>query len=403
MGKTRKILIGGVPFGRNNVGDEAILQGTVHTLREVFPGAHITVSTDDGHFTRRKLHVDTIDLVGFGHKKRNSLMRYALKEHDLFVWSGATGLSDYPHIPLEILSTAQKVKTPSVLWGVGMNSEINPVHYKVLPGRRQELLNLVSKATLGSIDAIKAVEDYKLQSIQRWITKALSKADLVVLRDPQSGESVQTGGDIEDLIIGADAALQLKPALLEDIVLTPSVLRVLHSDQMKVGICISAQQQLQQCDKMCAFIDRLISELGTKVLFVPMNPVTDTALMTQMMHRLQQPEHAAVVSGYYEPEEVLAIVENLDLIISSRLHLLIFSSIAHVPMIGIARGSKVDNFLDPFGLQAAGDVEDCDFDHLWDESTRLLQNKDDFQELSSSVRKDLLKRFDTAKDHLREV
>ena len=111
MSKGVKILLGGVPFGRNNVGDEAILECVVKIVREICPAADITVSTDDPAATAKKLNVKTVQLFGFDPPYSRALMEQTLRENDVFIWSGATGLSDYPEIPLDMLSIAHLAGT----------------------------------------------------------------------------------------------------------------------------------------------------------------------------------------------------------------------------------------------------------------------------------------------------
>jgi len=57
--------MGGVPYGRNNVGDEAILECVVGLIREIYQDGRIVVSTDDQEGTARRLGVDTVPLFGF--------------------------------------------------------------------------------------------------------------------------------------------------------------------------------------------------------------------------------------------------------------------------------------------------------------------------------------------------
>ena len=101
------ILVGGVPFGRNNVGDEAILECVVKLLQKLRPDARLTVSTDDGAATAAKFGVRTVELFGFEPPYSRERMRRELEAHDVFFWAGATGLSDYPEIPSEMLRIAQ--------------------------------------------------------------------------------------------------------------------------------------------------------------------------------------------------------------------------------------------------------------------------------------------------------
>jgi hypothetical protein len=82
------------------------------------------------------------------------------------------------------------------------------------------------------------------------------------------------------------------------------------------------------------------------------------------------------------------------------LHLLILASVLHVPIIGISRGSKVDNFLAPFGHASAGTVDACDFDHMQRELDRLIECRAEFEEVSTAVHEMLLQRLEPAKARL---
>jgi hypothetical protein len=79
-----KILLGGVPFGCNNVGDEAILECSVRLLKNLCPAAAITVSTNDPVQTRR-LHKH-MRVIRFSQPYSHRRMLHALSEHDVFVW-----------------------------------------------------------------------------------------------------------------------------------------------------------------------------------------------------------------------------------------------------------------------------------------------------------------------------
>jgi polysaccharide pyruvyl transferase WcaK-like protein len=127
-----------------------------------------------------------------------------------------------------------------------------------------------------------------------------------------------------------------------------------------------------------------------------MNPLTDAPLMAGLQQQMNHPERAVVIEGRYEPSEILAVAAKLDVIASSRLHLLILASIVHVPIVGISRGSKVDNFLQPFGLTPVGSVDSCDFGQLKSEILRMIQTRKDFETQSLHIRNRLLQRLDFA-------
>jgi polysaccharide pyruvyl transferase WcaK-like protein len=396
MKKPLKILLGGVPFGRNNVGDEAILECIVKIVRRICPDAQITVSTDDGPATAVKLNVNTVQLFGFEPPFSRALMEKTLASNDVFIWSGATGLSDYPKIPLEMLEIAQRAGRKTIVWGVGMNNQINPVFTHVLPGLKQKLLKLFTALTIDQVDMIQLVEKQRIDRIRRHIAHALSRADLVVLRDPQSHDEVNQCGAVGDMITGADSALLLEPADIENLAFTESVRNILFSDYKKIGICISAQREISDTKGLVDCFNDLVESDTARIVFVPMNPLTDAPLMAGLQQQMNHPERAVVIEGRYEPSEILAVAAKLDVIASSRLHLLILASIVHVPIVGISRGSKVDNFLQPFGLTPVGSVDSCDFGQLKSEILRMIQTRKDFETQSLHIRNRLLQRLDFA-------
>ncbi|VGO22004.1 polysaccharide pyruvyl transferase family protein [Pontiella sulfatireligans] len=400
--QTVDILLGGVPFGRNNVGDEAILECVVGIIREVCPAARITVSTDLPEDTAARLGVETVQLFGFDPPYSRTLMEERLAGADVFIWAGATGLSDYPEIPLKMLEIAHRAGTKTVVWGVGMNQNLNPFIYRVLPGKRRTLLNLLSLLAFKRVDFVRRLENMAMDRARAKIVEQLNLCDLVMLRDPETLAAVHACGDVPQAIVGADSAELLEPEPWENIALNREALHILESEVRKVGLCISAQRQLVHEQELIEFLDRLAGQ-DHRIVFLPMNHVTDAALMERLRERMKNRVHSVVVGGRRAPREILAIAGRLDLVISSRLHLLILASVVHVPIIGISRGSKVDNFLTAFGHTSAGSVDACDFEHMQNELDRLIDSREEFAEVSATVHELLLQRLDAAKAKLAEL
>ena len=117
-----KILLGGIPLGYDNIGDEAILACVVRMLKEAIPGVEITVATADAG-TADLLGVATVPPYGFADaplSKSGNASGFAkiIRQHDAYVWCGATGLSDYPNVALDLLEIAQNTGIPTFIWGV---------------------------------------------------------------------------------------------------------------------------------------------------------------------------------------------------------------------------------------------------------------------------------------------
>jgi polysaccharide pyruvyl transferase WcaK-like protein len=396
------ILLGGVPFGRNNVGDEAILECVVGLIREICRDGRIVVSTDDQEDTARRLGVDTVPLFGFAPPYSRRQMEACIAGADVFVWAGATGLSDYPEIPLTMLDIAHRASVRTVVWGVGMNNELNPQIYRFLPGRRRGLLTALSWLTLRRIDVVERIEQSAEVRVRKKIVKQLNLADLVVLRDPETLAAVHACGEVSGATVGADSAELLTPAPWAEVAVSSEARAMLESDVRKIGLCISAQRQIVHQQELIEFMD-LLAERNYRIVFLPMNHSTDAPLMESLRQHMKNKDHSVVIEGKRMPREILAIADRLDLVISSRLHLLILASVLHVPIIGISRGSKVDNFLTPFGHTSAGSVDECDFEHMRNEVDRLIDSRAEFEEVSTAVHEMLLQRLEMAKGRFAEL
>ena len=398
-----RILLAGVPFGCNNVGDEAILECAVAIFREVAPEARLTVSTGNNDGTAQRLGVESCGLFGFTEDLSLREISGIIARHDVFVWCGATGLSDYPEVTLRMMQLAQQLGKKTILWGVGMNDELNPAFYRVQPGRRRALLSLLNKLTLGYFDTISFEERRRDSLTRRNIARCLNAADLVVVRDRESRDEVLRSGVTQEVIVGADSAILLKPTPLNDLQIAPGLMDLLLSDKPKIGLCVSAQGAITKERELATCLDQIVAETNACIVGIPMNPLTDSALMARLVAHINHRSDFSVLTGRYQPAEILAVASRMNVIISSRLHLLILASIVNVPIVGIARGSKVDNFLNHFGLRPVGSVNDCDFEALKASVQKWITEGKLFRECSSRVQAENLQRLESAKQKLAQA
>lgn len=398
----KKILVGGVPFGRNNIGDEAILACVVGILRDEMPGARLSVSTDDPA-TAERLDVEVCPLFGFDVVPYSAAsMREVFSRQDIYVWAGATGLSDYPDRACELLAAAREAGCRRIVWNVGMNSELNPAKYR-LGGKKLSLASALDRCTGGLFKVRASIESSMEAAAREGLRRELESCALIVTRDPESArELARCGLPAGRIVVGADSAL-LQP----DTPWPPAVLAAEDTARLekpgvkRVALCVSAQREITRWDELVEALDQILAIPDVEIVGLPMNPITDLALLRKLQAAVARPDAFQVVAGVTEPADITALARRMDVIISSRLHLLILGSIHHVPLIGISRGSKVDNFLAPFGLQAAGSVESCDFPALVRETRRLLDGRDAFSETGKNVHAGLLARLDQARTQLR--
>lgn len=392
-----RILLGGIPLGCDNVGDEAIISCVVGIFRRVAPQAELSVSTARPEATAAWLGVRAVPLYGFAGDPRGEAFRRDIGQYDYYVWAGATGLSDYPATALLLLELAQAAGVKTLLWNVGMNSELNPAFFRV-GGKRLLLLQALSRCSLGRFDAVACYERGLDRRLRARLRRALRGCAAVIVRDEQSQAELGRSG-FTDALVGADSALLLTSAGEE--ALPPTVAAM--AGQTLIGICISAQSPLRDPTALRDCLDDLLADARRRVLFIPMNPVTDRAWMADFQRGMSRREQTLLVTGCEDPAVVQLLASRCAVIVSSRLHLLILASNVGTPVVGIARGSKIDNFLAALGRRSAGDVRDCDVAQLRSDVAALLADPGEFRRANERCRAEWRRRLAAAEERLRRV
>ena len=374
-----KILLGGIPLGCDNIGDEAIIACVVKMLKGSVPGVELTVATADPA-TAERLGVAVVPPFGFAGVPLAGFAD-AVRGHDAYIWCGATGLSDYPHVALGLLEIAQKCGVATFVWGVGMDDELNPVFFKV-HGRKRALLSLFG--------LVGWYERRLVEKLRGRIAAILPRCRGVWLRDPQSAEMLAKTG-FPGAKVAADTAIlmgaeeKLKSGKVEK-------LKSVAERGSQLGLCISTQRQVAAL----AGLRRLIAavrEAGAKVIGIPMNPKTDRALLESL--------GVECIAGD-TPEAVVAAAAKCDVVLSSRLHLLILAANAGTPIMGIARGSKLANWLSNFGRAVEGSVYDCDWEKATAHVLSALNCRGDWDAVRDAAYERLFARLETARRELAE-
>ena len=366
-----KILLGGIPLGCDNIGDEAIIAGVVKMLKESLLEVELTVATAD-RATADLLGVNVVPPFGFaGHGLDG--FEDAVRAQDAYIWCGATGLSDYPHVALDLLETAQRAGVATFIWGVGMDDELNPVFFKA-GGKRRLVLRCIG--LLGWYE--RRLRD----RLARRIAAVLPRCRGVWLRDPQSAAMLaQTG--FPGAKVTADSAILLGNG-------DGSTHSSRGAEGAALGLCISTQRQVADLDGVKGLI-AAVRESGARVIGIPMNPKTDRSLLESL--------GVECISGT-TPEAVMEAAAKCDVVLSSRLHLLILAANAGTPGLGIARGSKLANWLSNFGSTVEGSVYDCDWNKVTEHVLAAIKNRGDWDAVRDRAYAELTSRLETARGEL---
>ncbi len=403
-----RVLLGGVPFGRDNIGDEAIVECVAEMVRAAAPGAHIAVCCDD-EATARRLGVATEPLLGFlepwtGLKS----IRQVLSGYDVWIWAGATGLSDYPHVGVQLLEAAGLQGLRRILFGVGMNRDLNPALYRLGPGWKRTALEKLGSIAAGRLRPVEWLDRRRDSAMRRRIRRALEPAELIIVRDEESREElvrVSPGLDPSRIGIGADPALRIRPMSPSELPLRPEERRLLSRSARRIGVCISAQRPVTHRGELARVLGDWLDEPATGIFGIPMNPVTDAEWLRDLRAETSGAERFLVVENCRTPDAVAGLAGQMDVVVSSRLHLLILAAISRTPLAGIGRGSKVANFLKCFDLEPVGEAENVDFSRLQREVQRLLDREqaEAFRQRAGAALRDFGEKLGTMEGQLRQA
>ena len=371
-----KILLGGIPLGCDNIGDEAIIAAVVSMLKGSVPGVELAVATADSA-TAGLLGVKVVPPYGFAGCGLAGFEE-AVRNYDAYVWCGATGLSDYPHVALDLLEIAQKAGVATFVWGVGMDDELNPVFFKV-HGKKRLVLSLFG--------LVGWYERRLREKLRRRIASILPRCKGVWLRDPQSAAMLASTG-FAGAGIAADTAILIENGKCRmENELDNSTFSILHSQFPTLGLCISTQRQVADLAGLKGLI-AAVRESGAKVIGIPMNPKTDRALLESL--------GVECIPGT-TPEAVMDAAAKCDVVLSSRLHLLILAANVGTLGLGIARGSKLANWLSNFGRTVEGSVYDCDWKLVTEHVLAALADRGDWGKVRDEAYARLSARLESAR------
>lgn len=378
------ILLGGVPFGNGNIGDDAILNCVVSIFRRNFPHAEISAATFAQESTGNKHHINTLPAFGFDPAYSMRDFRRAVKNFDMFVWAGGTGLSDYPHIGASLLENAQAMHVKTVIWQVGMNREFNPEYFQ-LHGRKLKFAELFGMT--------RYFEHQMEKRIRERLQVCVAQCDLVVLRDQPSLIELHNSGEFPAAYFGADSVI-LQTASDNDLVAPDA------RNRRSIGICMAEKLSRNKFKQAIAFMQKLQDELNVRLLFIPMTP-GDRAVMEPILQALDSRQENKMLI-FSEPEDIQKAVKSCSLLLSGRLQLTIMGLNAMIPGIGIANSSKIANCLNMFGLPVFNNHSSIDFDQLFDECVRWLDDPD-FQLRAQAVRTKMLARLEQCEKYLKDL
>ena len=331
----KNIVVSGY-YGARNGGDEAILAAIIEVLTGLNQKLNITVISSDPQDTHTRHGVRAVGFTNFGQ------IVAELWQADLFISGGGSLLQNVTsgrslYYYLGIITLAKLLRCPVMLYAQG----IGPIH--------------------GTF----------ARKLMRFIGNCL---DLITVRDRGSLDELAALGITKPHIeCTADPVLAIRPV---DKAAGREILaaHLVKDNKPLVGISVREWRGWQHYkDVLAETVGRISRDLDVQVVFFPMQFPED--LIVAKAIAIAAKTDAVVLEREYSTAELLSLVGNMELVISVRLHALIFAGVMDVPMLGLSYDPKIDRFLASLGEKPVGNLEDITADKLTTEIDKLWQER----------------------------
>ncbi len=317
------ILIAGY-HGYGNCGDEATLQAMTVNIKAMAKDVKITALSFKPELTKTEYNIESV-------QRFNVLQVFnAIRRSDIILSGGGTLLQDDTSTRsllyyLSIIKVAKMLHKRVMLYANG----IGPVHGKI----NRKLIKYV-----------------------------VNNVDFITLRESMSAKDLEElGVKKPETRITADPAFTLKSAddkRISEIFAEENI----PLDKDIIGVSVrnwngfGGEGYIERIASVC---DKFARE-GKTILLIPMQFPKDVPISKRLMGVMT--EKSYILKNKYAPAEILGIIGKVHIMLSMRLHTLIFAGVKRVPMAGVIYASKVDYYLKVLDMPSGGDIRSSDID-----------------------------------------
>ena len=374
---SKKIVLSGY-FGFDNLGDEAILYSIIQEVKKM-QNTEITVLSANPEKTSKKFGVAAVDRMS-----PKEVIR-AIKNCDMFISGGGSLLQD-------------------------VTSNRSLLYYLAL----LRLAKLFGKKVMIYSQGIGPVNGVKNR---KSLAKAFKNLDIINVRDKESYEELMGMGVKKPISITADTVFLLqgpdrekgKSILGELMAQDESLEKLLEAveaateptqesekpEAITIGIAIRPWKDLDEkiILETKKTIEKLqeIKEYPIKIVFLPFHHPGDLTLSQAVYDSLDNKTNVYVVKNQLDEREMLSLMANVDIILSMRLHGLIFGVVGGAYPVAISYDPKIDSLMKELGLKKPMGVENMDSKLLVEQLEESIKNikalKEETKELAELMQK----------------
>jgi len=326
----KNVLISGY-YGSKNGGDEAMLAAILQTLRELDGEINFTVISLNTEYTKQRHNVEAVAWWNvFAIVKK-------ILSADLLISGGGSLLQNV---------TSRR----SLYYYLGIIF----------------LAKIFGKKVMLYAQGIGPIRGTLAHKLMNWI---VNRVNLITVRDKGSLEELTRLQITRPKIFcTADPVLAIKPVSLEvgqKILSQHNLQLTTYNLPLKIGVSVRRWMHWENCrSQLTKALDKLVEELGAEIIFLPMQFPEDVKAAKLTADLMQK--KSTVIDEELSTAEILSLVGCMDILISIRLHALIFAGVMGVPMLGISYDPKIERFLDSIDEKPVGTLADVTAEKIFD-------------------------------------
>ncbi|MBA3788855.1 polysaccharide pyruvyl transferase family protein [Patescibacteria group bacterium] len=400
-----KIIISHV-FSKENKGDAALLSVLINDLKNIFDNPKITILTIDQ--VRKNEKFEEVPV-------RNAFMYWAITRYEnralkllyaFFVMASTLLWAVLYRIAKVNLPLPSHLQELCALYRE--TNLIAPVGGGYLRGNPEYgstvillllLHPLLLSAILGKPTILYAQSIGPFGSkLQRYFaTYILKKMDGIIVREDVSFTLLQRFG-LTNMTRSIDSGFSLSTAIRRDLHADFSIPRIVPIIGVTVRKWLNQAAQAQYEQAVATFADAVIRDYAMTVLFIPQvtakyhhDDDRDTA--ERVYIRMNEKEGARILHNDYDHYEIKAVYNDLDFVIGTRFHSVIFSLTSYVPAIAIEYEYKTSGIMHDLGLDTwVIKIEDVTAEKLLILFKELVAEQSSYKKHLAAVLPDYIKR-----------
>ncbi len=345
-----KILMSGY-YGYNNSGDEAILTTIYDNIQKMDRNIDITVLSRDPEETKAK--------YGF----KNVVSRFdffkvlsEIRKCDILLSGGGSLLQD-------------TTSTRSLMYYLFIIKWAKIMHKKVM----------LYANGIGPVSK---------ERNRRMVKRVVNKADIITLREQDSkDELVNMGITNGSMYVTADPVFTMEPVSRE---CSKELLKSagIPTDKGIIGVSVrNWKNDNDFINKFALICDIIYEKFDKNIVFIVMHNPNDKNISKLVMDKMKNRSY--ILDKSYSPKEIMGMIGEMELILSMRLHTLIFATKQRVPIVGFVYDPKIDNYLNLLHMPNGGNVSNIDVDRTVEEVEEVLGNREKYVNYLRDTAKEL--------------